>query len=122
VGHHILVVDDEPMFLRIMVRALHDEGHSVIEALDGHVALEFARSTCKLFDLVITDSLMPELGGRRLIQGLRDLHPELRILHMTGAPRGDRLGYPGLPADVPTLYKPFHMVELMQEVRDLLAA
>ncbi len=122
VGHHILIVDDEPMLLRIMVRALDEEGYSIIEALDGLTAFDLARSTSEPFDLVVTDSLMPGMSGPELIVRLRDLHPQLPILHLSGADRADRLGVEGLPPNVPTIYKPFHMAELVREVRDLLAA
>ncbi len=110
------------MLLRIMVRALHDEGYGVIEALDGLTALALAVSTPKPFDLVVTDSLMPGMSGPQLIERLRELQPQLPILHLSGAPRADRLGFPGLPPGVPTIDKPFLMTELVQEVGDLLVA
>ncbi len=65
---------------------------------------------------------MPGMSGPELIVRLRDLHPQLPILHLSGADRADRLGVEGLPPNVPTIYKPFHMAELVREVRDLLAA
>jgi DNA-binding response OmpR family regulator len=118
---YILLVDDEPMLLRIMARALRDAGHSVIEAHDGMSALMLAQNTPKPFELVVTNSSLPGLSGRELIARLRELYPSQPILHLTGHARGERLGYEGLPPDVPTLYKPLHMEELVQEVGGLLA-
>jgi CheY-like chemotaxis protein len=120
VAGRILVVEDEPMLLRIIVRALRDEGYVVVAASDGLTALELARSTAEPFDLVLTDSQMPGLTGPRLVEGLRALNPTQHILHLSGSLRGDTFGYQGLPHDVPTIYKPFHPAELMQMVRELL--
>jgi DNA-binding response OmpR family regulator len=109
------------MVLRITARAIRDAGHSVVEAEDGLSALNLAQNTSKPFDLVVTNSTLPQLSGRELIRRLRELHPGLPIIHLTGHARGKRLGYEGLPPDVPTLYKPLHMDELVQEVGGLLA-
>ncbi len=76
-------------------------------------AFDLARNTSKPFDLVVTDSLMPGISGPELIVRLRDLHPQLPVLHLSGADRAARLGVEGLPPNVPTIYKPFHMAELV---------
>jgi two-component system, cell cycle sensor histidine kinase and response regulator CckA len=119
-AYKILVVEDEPMLLRVIVRALRDRGYAVVEAMNGLTALQLARSTSVPFDLVITDSVMPELSGLKLIEILRTLNPTLPIVHLSGSLRGDTFGYQGLPPDVPTLFKPFHPAELIQRVQELL--
>lgn len=118
-AHKILVVEDEPMLLRIIVRSLREAGYAVVEAPNGQTALELARSS-EPFDLVVTDSVMPELSGLKLVEGLRALNPTLPVVHLSGSLRADTFGYCGLPQDVPTIFKPFLPDELLQVVRELL--
>jgi DNA-binding response OmpR family regulator len=67
------------------------------------------------YDLVITNSYMPHLSGEQLIQQLRQQFPTLPVLHL------DDGTYPTISrATVPTLYKPFRLDELCEEVRRLL--
>lgn len=65
----ILVVDDSPTNRLLLVTVLGYAGHHVIEAADGAEALEIARTWHP--DLVITDIVMPNMGGAELIRGLR---------------------------------------------------
>lgn len=67
----ILLVEDSELILRIMKDALETEGHVVIEAKDGEVALR--RFLEERPDLVITDCLIPKLNGFKLVQSIRDL-------------------------------------------------
>jgi DNA-binding response OmpR family regulator len=108
------------MLLRIIVRSLREAGYAVVEALNGQTALQLARTSPEPFDLVVTDSVMPELSGLKLVEGLRALNPTLPIVHLSGSLRADTFGYHGLPQDVPTIFKPFLAAELLQVVRALL--
>lgn len=116
----ILVVDDEPALRVLVGRALRREGYEVVETEDGLDAWELARRAPLPFDLVVTNSRMPGLSGPELAVCLRELDPELPIVHVSGS-HGSRAGYAGLPSDIPTLFKPFNLRDLVQEVRSLLA-
>ncbi len=78
----ILVVDDDAAVRRVVVAALREEGHTVLEAADGLLGLELLRYTeC---DLVLTDWRMPRMGGDRLLGEVRRLFPATDVIMMTG--------------------------------------
>ena len=78
----ILVVDDEPMILRLVSEYLTDEGHTVEKARNGKQGLEtFRRGT---FDLVVTDRAMPEMSGDYLADAVKAESPATPVILMTG--------------------------------------
>jgi CheY-like chemotaxis protein len=113
----ILVVDDEPMVRALIARALTDEGYEVVAVANGRAALDAARGADVGFDLIITNSYMPGLTGVELVARVRQDFPDLPILHVDDI--GRRMGQ--LPAEVPTIYKPFSIAALREAVRKLLA-
>ena len=114
----ILVVDDEPVLCALVARMLRNVGYVVVTACDGEAGLLLAAGKTDSFDLVVTDSRLPGMSGRELVQRLREHSPVLPIVHLTGSLRGAI----GLPSDVPTLLKPFDLAQLVPTVRELLAA
>src|SRR4051794_36603334 len=102
----ILVVDDEPVLCALASRALREAGHEVVIAADGTAAYELVKT--QAFDLVVTDSRMPGLTGPELVFWLRELNPSLPILHISGS-YGENSDPGEMPANVPTLYKPFKL-------------
>jgi CheY-like chemotaxis protein len=66
----ILVADDEPLLLRIIVDALTDEGYEVVAARDGREAVELA--VRERPDLLLMDVMMPRLDGREAVRRLRE--------------------------------------------------
>ena len=79
----ILVVVDEPMVCALTARGLRQRGYEVIEASDGMIGYELA--CAQSFDLVVTDSRMPNLNGTELVAWLRLLNPNLPIIHISGS-------------------------------------
>lgn len=77
----VVVVDDEDALLRILALVLEDEGYRVITARNGRAALE----ACRLenADVVITDFMMPEMGGGELIAALHEMRPRLPVIVMS---------------------------------------
>jgi DNA-binding response OmpR family regulator len=114
----ILVVDDEPMVCALTARVLRQCGYEVIEACDGMVGYELACT--QSFDLVVTDSRMPNLNGAELVVCLRLLNPTLPIIHISGS-YGESSKPRDMPANVPTLFKPFDMEALKKEAERLMA-
>ena len=109
----ILVVDDEPD-LRGMVRLILEmEGYDVVEAHHGAAALERIRA--EPVDLLITDVMMPVMGGHELIDQLRDdaQHANLRIIVLSASPHNvERANH--------VMRKPFVPAELRQVIAELL--
>jgi two-component system cell cycle sensor histidine kinase/response regulator CckA len=84
----ILVVDDEEPIRRFVDRVLRDAGHLTFTAADGVEALALAQKE-EVFDLVVTDLMMPGMAGDELARRLRQDEPRLKVLYLTG--HSDRL-------------------------------
>jgi PAS domain S-box-containing protein len=83
-GHEtVLVVEDEPEVRRVLVQALGGFGYQVHEAPDGVAAIEMLRRGLSA-DLVLTDVVMPRMGGMELCQAARTATPGLRFLFSSG--------------------------------------
>ena len=78
-----MVVEDEDGIRRMVCRVLRKIGFEVSEARDGQEALEAARRMSTL-DLVLTDVMMPSMGGPELVRRLRVLLPTLKVVFMSG--------------------------------------
>jgi CheY-like chemotaxis protein len=117
ISKRILVVDDEPVLRTLTARALRECGYEVVEAADGLIGYELARA--QTFDLVVTDSRMPNMNGTELVTRLRLLNPSLPILHVSGSNGETSAGT--MPTDVPTLDKPFHICDLVKKAEELFA-
>jgi two-component system, chemotaxis family, chemotaxis protein CheY len=117
---HILLIDDEITLRDMMRRLLVNDGHSVVEAENGKTAL--AHLARESFDIVITDILMPEMDGVEVIQAVRRLAPQVRIIAMSGGGRNSAEFYLALAAKVGAhraLGKPFSPEEVLTMVREL---
>lgn len=79
---HILVIDDDESFRRMVKDSLIDFGHTVAEASDGGKGVALYRG--ESFDLVFTDILMPGKEGVETIQMLRSINPDVKIVAMSG--------------------------------------
>ena len=79
---HILLVDDEPAVRSVIEQILLSCGHTVFSAGYGLVALKKLSETP--FDLMITDIIMPDMTGVKLIDDVRALYPKIKILAISG--------------------------------------
>ena len=117
-SERILLVEDEEAVRRLTARLLEEQGYVVIEAAGPLRAIELAAETP--IDLLATDIVMPEMDGTELAERLRDSHPDLPVLFLSGYPRGvaldDALGC----ARTSFLQKPYDLADLAQAVRDTL--
>jgi PAS domain S-box-containing protein len=118
----ILVVEDEDVVRAFAVRALEARGYTVLAARNGEDALSRARAHDGPIQLLLTDVVMPGMGGGALAGVLRAERPDVAVLYMSGhaADAIDRHGAPGPGA--PLLLKPFSMDALAVRVRQLLDA
>jgi len=117
-GETVLVVEDAERLRRAVEAGLLSLGYQVITAANGRQALETV--AVRDVDLVLTDVVMPEMGGKALLHNLRKRSPHLKVIAMTGHV---------MDADVPglrkagfsdALPKPFSIEELTEIVRDVL--
>jgi CheY-like chemotaxis protein len=100
---------------------LRASGYCILEARDGIEALEMAASHKRTLHAVVSDMVMPRLGGAALAEKLRISHPETKVILMTGY--SEYAGRaPEEAPEWPTLQKPFSRESLVGKVREVLAA
>jgi len=114
----VLLVEDEEALRSIGKEILEAYGYTVIVAGDGVEALEIVRGGSEPIHLVMTDVLMPRMGGIELAEELSKLHPGLKILYTSGYNDSGT----GLSRVTGSRYlqKPYAMQELARALRDLL--
>ncbi|MCC6900409.1 MAG: response regulator [Polyangiaceae bacterium] len=118
----ILVVEDEAPVRRLLVRTLNSAGYTVIEAANGADALLKLGSTDGQLDLLVTDVVMPQMGGRELATKVLAKHPDLPVLYLSGYTENAIVHHGVLDAGLVFLQKPFTPEELLRRVRDVLDA
>jgi CheY-like chemotaxis protein len=116
----ILVVEDEEAVRRMTCRALARSGYTILEAADGPEALAIAGRHQGSLDLVLTDLIMPELGGAALAERLQKERPGIRVLFMSGYAHSGDWEASGVPAGAALLEKPFGPREVTRKVRQTL--
>jgi CheY-like chemotaxis protein len=116
----ILVVEDELMILSVAKRALTALGYDVLTAADGAQALELAAATTRPIHLLITDVVMPKMGGRELAERLAALRPGLRVLYTSGYTPDAIVQHGVLEEGIDFLQKPYSSTTLAMEIRAVL--
>ena len=116
----VLLVEDDPLVRNVALRALESAGYTVLESGNGHGALAMAHSCDDEIDLLITDVVMPLMGGRELAQELSALHPKTSILFMSGYTDDAVVRHGIMDKDIEYLQKPFTPESLVRRVGEVL--
>jgi PAS domain S-box-containing protein len=116
----ILVVEDQPSVRSVVRRALERAGYLVHEAANGPEALEIWERKAGAIDMVITDLVMPHMGGRALTARMFEHAPPVPILFMSGYAEGDSLQRGAIEPGMHLLEKPFDAPELLRKVRSVM--
>ncbi len=119
-GETILVVEDEDGIRRATKRALEGRGYQVLAAEDGEKALDVFHRHEADIDLIISDLVMPRLGGRQFYEALRQEGKRPRIMFTSGYSLDDVKAGSGFLSDVPFLHKPWTLTDLFVRVRQVL--
>jgi PAS domain S-box-containing protein len=114
----ILVVEDEEMIRRLVVRLLTARGYDVLSAPNGFAALEILQRSNASVDLLFVDVVMPGMRGPEFVRRARELYPSLRVLFTTGYELKPTDGESRGPD--PVLYKPYTPDQLLPRLRELL--
>jgi len=117
----VLVVEDEPAVRRITVDSLKRQGYRVHEAENGRTALDLARRLGPDIQLVVSDVVMPEMGGVEFVSELRQFLPNMPVLFLSGYSEEAIRRQGELQRDARLLQKPFDLRELHSHVRELLS-
>jgi two-component system cell cycle sensor histidine kinase/response regulator CckA len=120
-GHEtLLLVEDEASVRSSARRLLERHGYTVIEARHGAEALRIMEEAGRQVDLVLTDLVMPEMGGREMVERLRARHPGIKVLFMSGY--SERAVAQGgvMPPGTGFMEKPFTVEQLTRRTREIL--
>ncbi len=112
----LLLAEDDPAVRRLAARVLRETGLEVVEAADGAEALERAAALGERLRLVVTDAVMPQLGGAELARRLREQRPSLAILVTSGYADPEDEADPSLAR----LAKPYSADQLLAATHELL--
>jgi CheY-like chemotaxis protein len=115
----ILVVEDQEGLRTLMCEILRRNGYTILPAENGSQALLLAAQHAERIDLMVTDLVMPKMGGREVAEALPHSHPETKVLFMSGYVEDiNELLAPGHAF----IDKPFSPDALLRKVREILDA
>ena len=112
----ILVIDDEPVIVRMCEKVLGDQGHTVQGFTSTQEALAYLAAGPNA-DLLVVDYRMPELNGFEFIQRAWDLQPKLRVIMITAHGSRELLGQAAETGVHGLVLKPFTAAELTRGVK-----
>jgi two-component system cell cycle sensor histidine kinase/response regulator CckA len=116
----ILIVEDEAAVRTLASRILRERGYRVLEAADGTEALRIAQEYQSEIHMVLTDVVMPGVGGKALIARLEELRPGIHALYISGYTDNAIVHHGILDSGVAFLQKPFSVDSLLRKVREVL--
>ncbi len=120
-GHEtILLVEDEDVVRKLAVRVLKRQGYKVLEAPDGGKAFMLCEAYKEPIHLILTDVVMPGMSGRKLVDRLKVIHPEIKVLYMSGYTDNAILHHGILEPGTNFIQKPFTIDGLARKVREAL--
>lgn len=116
----ILLVEDEDAVRIFISRALRDKGYRIIEASNGESALEFIQKNASTIDLVITDVVMPKMDGPTLMEHIKNLNAQMKIIFISGYTEDSFRTSLANDSQVHFLPKPFNLKELAAKVKEVI--
>ncbi len=116
----VLVVEDDDSIRELVVRQLTASGYTVLSAANGDEALAMVHKHTERINLLITDMVMPLMGGRELADHFSALQSGMRILFMSGYTDNAIVHHGVLQPGVKFIQKPFSMSEFMRKIRETL--
>ncbi len=116
----LLLVEDEAAVRSSARRLLERQGYTVLEARHGGDALRIVEESGRPIDLVVTDLVMPEMGGKELVERLRAHRPGLKVLFMSGYTEKVIAAGGVMPPNTGFVEKPFTVEQLMRRLREIL--
>ncbi len=119
-SERLLIVEDEDAVRRLAERILQGAGYEVLIAANGADALRLCENHSGAIDLLLTDVVMPQMGGRDLAERLATQCPQLKVLFMSGYTDNAIVHHGVLDPDTRFIGKPFTAAELTRKVREVL--
>jgi two-component system cell cycle sensor histidine kinase/response regulator CckA len=116
----LLLVEDEASVRQASRQFLARSGYTVLEAIDGEDALRVSREHAGPIQLIITDVVMPRMGGPRLAERLAEERPDAKVLFVSGYAESTVLNHGKIDVTTRFLQKPFSLNDLAKKVREVL--
>ena len=116
----IVLVEDDEVLRVLLARTLRAYGYQVFEAAEGEAALELMRNGPDRLDLVVSDVVMPKMGGQELNESLRAYGPDVPVLFISGFTGEDVVRRRLLKPGAPLQEKPFAPETFVERVREML--
>ena len=117
----VLLVEDEPSVRDLANRLLKQQGYRVLEAANGEEALRLVQeNTGEKIHLLLTDVVLPQMGGKELADQLRIFRPDIKVLYTSGYTDYAIVHHGVLDSGTHFLQKPFSLKTLSQKVREVL--
>ena len=116
----IMVVEDDIPVRNLACKIIAGKGHHVIEAINADDAIEKARDFKGKIDLILTDVIMPTMKGPEVCSKISEIHPEVRVLYMSGYTENIIARHGVLKEGVRFLQKPFSKKSLLDKIAKVL--
>ena len=116
----ILLVEDDAAVRKITRLSLETQGYKVLEADGGGNAIRIAETYADHIHLLVSDVVMPEMGGRQLLNSVRQFRPGLRVLFISGYTDDAVLMHGVVEATDSFMQKPFTPLSLARKVREVI--
>jgi two-component system cell cycle sensor histidine kinase/response regulator CckA len=117
----ILLVEDEDPVRMFSARALRNKGYTVIEAKSGDQALAIIQEAKEPIDLVVTDVVMPRMDGPTLVRQLREIHPDMKVIFISGYTEDTFRKRLDDDVGMHFLAKPFTLKQLAGKVKEIIS-
>ena len=115
----VLVVDDEDVVRNLSERVLNQYGYYVVTAVDGQQGLDVYTEQKKDIDIVLLDMSMPNMSGKKVLEKMIQIDPEVRVIISSGYSRQD-ICEEILLKSKEFIYKPYDIKDLVKKVRRVL--
>ena len=116
----ILIVEDDPKVRSFAFEALQSHGYRVLEADHGIQALECLKERSGEIDLLLSDVVMPVMGGQELAEEVKENYPQLKVILVSGYTDSQIIHNGTREHAINFLYKPFSVQSLLRKVREVL--
>ena len=117
----VLMVEDDQMVRKVVSLLLNNQGYTVLEAANGVDALRLVQdSGQRRIDLLLTDMVMPLMGGGHLSERIKEVHPEIKVIFISGYIDDSVARHVVSEEGVEFIQKPFMPDELARRVRQVL--
>ena len=116
----ILVVEDEAQVRELVVEMLNAKGYKVIDADNGKDAIQLYNNHRDEIQLILTDVVMPEMNGKKLIESLAGINENKKVLYMSGYTDNAIETQGILDEETHFIQKPFTPIDLFNKIQNVL--